>query len=215
MQRGRPGIHRYQLPVPEQQPSAPLRCCLLSGGASRRMGSDKALLPHPEGCTWLERSLQLLATQQRPITLLSRWPDHQTLAQAMHLPELETITEPPPWEGPLLALHRLMERHPQQRLLVCPVDMPHLQPIALNALVAAAAVEPGRVHVAHDGHQRQPLLGIYPSHPALARSLARSIQQGERRLQTWLISVGCNDVPLAAPLVRNINRAEELRALAP
>ena len=45
---------------------------------------------------------------------------------------------------------------------------------------------------------------------ALAASLARSIQQGERRLQTWLISVGCNDVPLAAPLVRNINRAEEL-----
>ena len=44
-------------------PAAPgsLRCCLLSGGDSRRMGRDKALLPHPEGGTWLERSLGLLA----------------------------------------------------------------------------------------------------------------------------------------------------------
>ena len=40
--------------------TAPLRCCLLSGGASQRMGTDKALLPHPEGGTWLERSLRLL-----------------------------------------------------------------------------------------------------------------------------------------------------------
>ena len=207
---GPTGIRCYRQPVPEQQPQAPLRCCLLSGGASRRMGCDKALLHHPEGGTWLERTLRLLATQQRPITLLSRWPEHLALAEAMQLPELDTVAEPSPWEGPLLALLRLMQRHPQQRLLLCPVDMPQLQPIGLSQLVAAAAGEPQRVHVAHDGQRRQPLLGIYPSHAELAAPLARRIEQGERRLQTWLESLPCIDVPLEAQLLRNINRPNEL-----
>jgi len=210
MQGGTTGIRCYRQPVPEQQPHGPLRCCLLSGGASRRMGSDKALLNHPEGGTWLERTLRLLATQQRPITLLSRWPEHLALAKAMHLPKLETVAEPSPWEGPLLALHRLMERHPHQRLLLCPVDMPQLQSIGLDQLVATAAGEPQQVHVAHDGQRRQPLLGLYPSHAALAASLARSIQKRERRLQSWLESLPCIDVPLEAHLLRNINRPDEL-----
>ena len=206
MQGGPTGIRCYRRPVPEQQSDAPLRCCLLSGGASRRMGSDKALLPHPEGGTWLERTLDLLATQHNPITVLSRWQEHLTMAQAMNLRELETILEPPPWEGPLLALHRLMERHPEQRLLVCPVDMPHLKPTVLNQLVAATAAEPRCIHVAHDGQHRQPLLGIYPSCASLAASLAASILRGERRLQTWLESVPYIDVPLPAHLIRNVNR---------
>lgn len=174
------------------------------------MGSDKALLPHPEGGTWLERTLRLLATQRQPITLLSRWPEHGKLAQAMNLPALEIFSEPPPWEGPLLALHRLMERHPQERLLVCPVDMPQLQPVVLNGLVAAAAAEPRRVHVAHDGQRRQPLLGVYPSHAALVASLSSCVQRGERRLQAWLDTIPCSDVPFTANLLHNINRPEQL-----
>ena len=210
MQGGPKGIRCYRLPVPEQQPSAPLRCCLLSGGASLRMGSDKALLPHPEGGTWLERTLRLLATQRQPITLLSRWPEHGRLAQAMNLPALEILSEPPPWEGPLLALHRLMERHPQQRLLVCPVDMPQLQPVVLNGLVAAAAAAPKQIHVAHDGQRRQPLLGVYPSLAELADSLASCIQRGERRLQVWLDTSPYSDVPFTADLLHNINRPDQL-----
>jgi molybdopterin-guanine dinucleotide biosynthesis protein A len=173
------------------------------------MGSDKALLPHPEGGTWLERTLLLLATQRQPITLLSRWPEHGRLAQAMNLPALDILTEPPPWEGPLLALHRLMERHPQQRLLVCPVDMPHLQPSALEQLVAAAATQPLRIHVAHDGQRCQPLLGIYPNHGTLMRSLAATVHQGERRLQTWLAGLPYQAVPLEAQQLRNINRPDQ------
>ena len=62
----------WQRLLPNAGASPTLRCCLLSGGASRRMGHDKALLPHPEGGTWLSRSLLLLAQLEAPITLLSR-----------------------------------------------------------------------------------------------------------------------------------------------
>ena len=48
------------------------------------MGQDKALLPHPEGGSWLERTLGLLAALQAPITLLSRHRAHLQLAEALH-----------------------------------------------------------------------------------------------------------------------------------
>lgn len=193
---------------PEFLPS--LRCCLLSGGASQRMGCDKAMLTHPEGDTWLERTLRLLAELDAPITLLSRWSHHQALAEALQLPQLENLSEPPPWEGPLLALHRLMERYPDTRLLLAPVDMPHLNPGALHTLLAGAAMAPERIHLAHDGARSQPLLGIYPTSAAIRSALVTAISDGERRLLRWLDGQPCNAMPLPAAVIRNVNSPAEL-----
>ncbi|MEB3166214.1 MAG: molybdenum cofactor guanylyltransferase [Cyanobacteriota bacterium] len=210
--------------VPAQTSRAPapppLRACLLSGGESRRMGRDKALLPHPEGGTWLERTLGLLGQLQLPITLLSRHPRHRALARAWAdgvtgvgtagAAALEAIAEPPPWEGPLLALHRLLERHPDERLLLCPVDMPALTAAALETLRSAADAEPGLILLAHDGCRPQPLLGVYPAPPALRRHLAAAVAGGERRLQTWLVAHPHRIVPLDPRVARNVNRPEEM-----
>lgn len=225
----------------------PLRICLLSGGASRRMGRDKALLPHPGGGTWLERCLRLLAELQAPITLLSRHDSHLQLArdlnrtsaaetivrhsgrstaaggtaapglsssitdpQAGALPDpIQAIAEPPPWQGPLLALHRLMELHRDQRLLLCPVDMPALTPAALRDLLAAAAAAPALIHVAHDGQRSQPLLGLYPSGAASRGQLAARLAAGERRLQAWLAAQPHRSVVLDPQALRNVNRPQE------
>lgn len=197
----------------------PLRACLLSGGESRRMGRDKALLPHPEGGTWLGHTLRLLARLDAPISLLSRHPAHLELAQGLQAEleargvSLELIAEPPPWEGPLLALHRLMERHPSERLLLCPVDMPDLSLAALHTLLAAAddpapAQEPTRLYLAHDGARLQPLLGLVPSSAPIRTHLAAAVGRGERRLQSWLVELPCQAVPLDPCAIRNVNRPE-------
>lgn len=190
----------------------PLRCCLLSGGQSRRMGRDKALLAHPEGGTWLQRTLHLLARLNAPVTLLSGHRQHLEVAQALgHT----ALAEPPPHEGPLLALARLMQHHPDQRLLLCPVDMPELTLTALETLLSAAQQDPGAIHLAHDGQRSQPLLGVYPSTPGLRRSLVSQVSAGERRLQLWLAGQDCRPVVLDAQALRNINRADELHSLNP
>jgi molybdopterin-guanine dinucleotide biosynthesis protein A len=195
-----------------------LRACLLSGGASRRMGSDKALLPHPGGGTWLEFSLARLASLPVPITLLSHHPGHRTLA-GCHRDGLggaiEVLEEPPPRQGPLLALHRLMEHHPDQSLLLCPVDMPWLETAALEALVAAAAGAPEAVHLAHDGERLQPLLGIYPAHARQRQGLAAFTAAGGRRLQDWVAGVEMVTVPLPPNGLRNANRPDDLTGLWP
>lgn len=204
----------------------PLRACLLSGGASRRMGRDKALLPHPAGGTWLEQALRLLLELELPITVFSRHPHHLELTRqlardlnseasaGLERPAaacLSAISEPPPWDGPLLALQRLMELHPGQRLLLCPVDMPALRPGELHRLLAAAAPDPGAIHLAHDGEQLQPLLGVYPSDSGHRLSLARAIAAGERRLQSWLTDQVCRTVRLDAKALRNVNRPGDLQ----
>ena len=192
--------------------SPPLRCCLLSGGESRRMGRDKALLSHPEGGSWLERTLRLLAQLDAPITLLSRHGAHLELAEELALElapgaPMTALAEPPPWEGPLLALHRLMEHHPDERLLLCPVDMPDLSLAALQALLAGAATgSPTRLQLAHDAERLQPLLGLYPSSAPIRAHLAAAVQRGERRLQSWLVELPCQAVPLDPRAIRNVNR---------
>ena len=185
------------------------------------MGRDKALLSHPEGGSWLERTLRLLAQLDAPITLLSRHGAHLERSEALQAElkargvALELIAEPPPWEGPLLALHRLMEQHPEQILLLCPVDMPDLSLGALQALLAAA--DPTRLQLAHDGERLQPLLGLYPSSAPIRAHLAAAVERGERRLQSWLVELPWQAVPLNPRAIRNVNRPErtDLRGHGP
>ena len=181
------------------------------------MGQDKALLPHPEGGTWLERTLLLLAALERPLTLFSYHPIHHEVA--MGLAErwgwgdrLERLIEPEPREGPLLALARLMEHHPNQRLLLCPVDMPWLKPSTLAALVAAPTVAT-EILVAHDGERRQPLLGLYPSDGRHRAAIAAATAAGERGLQRWIAMVGCQELGLPPGTLRNANGPDDAAPL--
>ncbi|MCP9791216.1 molybdenum cofactor guanylyltransferase [Vulcanococcus limneticus Candia 3F8] len=193
------------------------------------MGRDKALLPHPSGDTWLERSLALLAELGAPVTLMSRHRSHGALAQAWAdrgsggvrsgsaaqpvEPALEIVQEPEPWQGPLLALARLMQRYPSERLLLCPVDMPWLDIATLADLRAAASADPARIHTAHDGSRLQPLLGLYPADGRHRRSLAAFTAAGGRSLQRWLVAVDHTAVGLPAGPLRNANHPADLADL--
>jgi len=196
-----------------------LRACLLSGGTSRRMGTDKALLPHPAGGTWLEFSLGRLAALPLPITLVSHHRAHQDLARPLRDGLGQPITvleEPPPREGPLLALDRLMGHHPGEALLLCPVDMPWLEVAALEALLAAAApAATAAIHLAHDGRRLQPLLGVYPAHPGLRRRLQAFTAAGGRRLQDWLAGEAVVPVALLPAGLRNANTPDDATGLWP
>jgi molybdopterin-guanine dinucleotide biosynthesis protein A len=183
------------------------------------MGRDKALLPHPTGGTWLERTLLLLSRLGAPVSLLSRHPAHLQLARQLNdrpgagsdpwpRQRITALAEPPPGEGPLLALHRLMRHHPEERLLLCPVDMPDLSLAVLQRLVEAAAQSPTRLHLAHDGERLQPLLGLYPGSAPVRAHLAATVERGERRLQSWLADLPTRAVPLDPRAIRNVNRPE-------
>jgi molybdopterin-guanine dinucleotide biosynthesis protein A len=115
-----------------------------------------------------------------------------------------------------------MHHHPNQLLLLCPVDMPALDMATLRQLLRAASSadssqsrqsdssQPRLIHVAHDGSQAQPLLGLYPADGRHRRSLEASLAAGERSLQRWLAVVGSQSVPLPAGPLLNANRPGDL-----
>nr|WP_225867655.1 molybdenum cofactor guanylyltransferase [Cyanobium sp. NIES-981] len=184
------------------------RSCLLSGGHSRRMGQDKALLPHPAGGTWLSRTVELLADLQAPLTVCSHHRRHRQLLHGLSQ-RVEITEEPVPGQGPLNALHHLMGLHPGEDLLICAVDMPWLDPASLHILLAARQQAPDAVLVATDGDRLHPLLGIYPATPSRHSSLERFLALGGRSMLGWLGGQPFTGVTLDPRALANCNRPEE------
>lgn len=178
-----------------------LRCCLLSGGDSRRMGRDKALIDHPEGGSWLGHTLRLLADLQAPISLCSHHAAHR---QVPPYP-VDIVVEPEPGQGPLRALQHLMSLYPGDQLLLCAVDMPWLDADSLLTLSEAARVRPADLHISTDGTRLHPLLGVYPASDRHHRDLTTWLAGGGRSMLGWLERQPYRTVRLEASALRNCN----------
>ncbi|WP_226423600.1 molybdenum cofactor guanylyltransferase [Synechococcus sp. HB1133] len=188
-----------------------LRVCLLSGGSSRRMGRDKALLPHPSGGVWLTALVDQLLPLGYPVQVLSRHREH---AEVLGLrPGCSVLLEPPPWNGPLQALARVLPLPPGEALLVLPVDMPRLRTAVFLQLIAAWNRAPEQAAVAHDGMRLQPLLAVIPSGSPFRPCLDQQLQRGELRWMDWLMRVPHQSVQLPAEALLNANCSADLSAL--
>lgn len=108
---------------------------ILVGGASRRMGRPKALLPHPSGGTFVEHVAAVAARAANEVVLLGRplWPLPDALRGLRLLPDLEIAAA----AGPLAGLGSLLRYAPRGWTLLLSCDLPHLQAEAIAALTAA------------------------------------------------------------------------------
>ena len=190
-----------------------LQGAVLCGGASRRMGQDKAALPHPNGGSWLSHAAALLSQVCPSVAVCSQHSSHADL-----IAELERVVlalEPAPAQGPLHALQLVLPKGNDSALLVAPVDMPQLNRRTLDALIAQWRRSPCQAAVAHDGERLQPLLGIYPGGSEQCNGLAEVLASGERRWQAWLATIPHQAVVLpAAPLINANTPAERARLMA-
>ncbi len=188
-----------------------LRACVLSGGASARMGRDKALLPHAQGGVWLSALVDQLIAVPLPVLVVTRHAEHSRLLQGR--PQVNVLLEPPPFGGPLQALAKVLSSDAGHPLLVTPVDMPGLSSAVLLQLIRAWQRDPQRAAVADDGQRLQPLLGIYPSGVPFKTSLELQLGQGQRRWLSWLAQIPYQRVCLPEPALKNMNAPCDLSAL--
>ncbi len=174
---------------------------ILCGGASRRMGQDKARLPHPAGGTLLEHAAALVAGCCAETVLLSgdgrRYPE-------LGLPELADAR---PDCGPLGGLVAAMRQAGERALLLLPVDMAGLT--GEDLALPTEGFHEGRVPIVARGPERRhPALSIWTSGSRFAAESA--LTAGRLALHPLLDQLDARELELPATALVNWNRPEDL-----
>ncbi len=190
-----------------------LAAVILAGGASRRMGRDKATMPHPlrPAESMLEHTVSVLARRCSPVFVVA------APGQPLPIVAAEVLDDDVPGEGPLLATARGLRAAAEagaDRAVVSAVDMPHLC-VALVDLLAAR--DDADVVLPWDGRDHY-LAAVYRTR--LADSIDALVAGGARSMRSLVDSVQTRRCELdpTGPLGRallNVNEPPDVRGELP
>ena len=154
---------------------------ILAGGASRRMGQDKARL-ELEGESMLAR----LCRQLSPFRERLLSANDPALAEGL---PLRLVTDLYPNSGPLAGLHAALSAAEKPALFCVSCDLPNYTP-ALSAFLMARFPEDADVMVCRDKSGRvHPLCGIYTKR--LLPILESQLKAEDYRVRSFLERVRC------------------------
>ena len=171
---------------------------LLAGGQSRRMGRDKALLPHPDGGLFWERQLALVE-HLGPEEIFWSGPARPGLP-----PRVQVIADAAADAGPLGGITACLAAMRTELLVVLAVDLVNLQHDFLRRLLASSTALKGAI-TQHDSYY-EPLAAVYPrpvaaiasSHLAQGRlALQDLVEEAARAGMMQVIPIDANDAPAA------------------
>lgn len=171
---------------------------VLAGGASRRMGFDKARAS-VGGWPMAVRVVEVLRGVADRVALVRRGPPDGLPWIDTDLRPIEVVREDPQGpRHPLWGLAKALTEAQTAFVLVAPCDVLGLSHALLERLMAAAPA------TARDSDRHHPLVGVFPK--AEAARAARLATEGASA-RAFVASFATVDVP-GAPL-RNVNRPED------
>lgn len=183
------------------------------GGASLRMGQDKARL-EIGGRTFLERCIDSLSALV-PRVLLASGTRERHLGSG-----LECVLDDPGGSGPLAGLVAALERAGDGRVqwvLALACDMPLARPEVFAALLARAREKEAHACLLRTANGLEPLFAVY--HVRALPAVRAALDRGERRMNSFhgdlrLESVALSDLGAGlASAARNLNTPHDLEAL--
>ena len=177
---------------------------VLAGGASRRMGRDKATMSHPgaEAPTMIEFTVNLLRSRFAPVFVIA--------APGQQLPTLdaEILRDDVRGVGPLLATGRGLRAAAAagaDRAFVSAVDMPYLSLDVIAELVDYRGVD---IVLPWDGRDHY-LAGIYRT--TLAERIDELVAAGQRSMRALCDTVVTQRIVLPATrALTNINSQADM-----
>ncbi|MGX9792529.1 molybdenum cofactor guanylyltransferase [Mycobacterium sp. MMS18-G62] len=190
-------------------PPVPLAAVILAGGASRRMGRDKANLSY-EGTTLLERTVSVLSPRCSPVFVIA------APGQPMPTVEAQVLRDEVRGVGPLLATGRGLRAAADaglQHAFVCAVDMPFLDVALIDELAGPALRLGADVVLPWDGRDHY-LAGIYRT--SLADRVDELIAAGERSMRALVETVDTQRIVMPPQRsLTNVNTAADLATTSP
>jgi molybdopterin-guanine dinucleotide biosynthesis protein A len=187
--------------------TVPLAAVILAGGASRRMGRDKATLTY-EGTTLVERMVSILKPRCAPVFVIA------APGQALPPLDAEVLRDEVRGVGPLLATGRGLRAAAEagsELAFVAAVDMPLLTVDLLDELAGPAVRLGADVVLPWDGRDHY-LAGVYRT--ALAGRVAELVAAGERSMRALVERVDTQRIVMPEQrALTNVNTAADLAAI--
>ncbi|PEG35328.1 molybdenum cofactor guanylyltransferase [Mycolicibacterium agri] len=186
----------------------PLAGVVLAGGASRRMGRDKATVSY-QGTTLVELVVSALSARCSPVFVIA--------APGQKLPELqaEILRDEARGVGPLLATGRGLRAAKEagcELAFVCAVDMPFMSTDLVDQLAERAARLGADVTLPWDGRDHY-LAGVYRT--GLADKVDELVAAGERSMRALVDRVDTQRIVMPQQrALTNINTEADLKSLA-
>lgn len=193
-------------------PSAQTTGIILAGGASKRMGRDKATLPWGNE-TVLQHLVTQLSPRLRPIIVVG-----SPLDTALGLPEhVVYVRDHTAHQGPLVGFSQGLTQAPHHQLVfLTGCDFPYLRPKVVDFL--HSRLGDSKAVVAESEGIVQPLIGLYQQ--TVINNVGQLIQNNVRSLNALISELNCRVVTQEewrqfdpdCRMLTNINTPEEYQA---
>ena len=179
---------------------------ILAGGESRRMGSDKSLLPI-NGARFIDHVYRRMATLFEEVIIVTNSPELYNEIPCRKVPDIYYA------QGALAGVHSGLAHAKSEKIFVVGCDMPFINSAVVREICTHA--EQGDLVVPHSSSGHEPLHALYAKNclPAMEQVL----KQNKRRITSFFDQVCVVEIPATElqqidPLelsFRNINTPEE------
>ncbi len=186
---------------------APLAAVVLAGGASRRMGRDKATLPY-QGVTLVEHVVGVVSERCAPVFVIA--------APGQSIPDVdaEVLRDDVRGVGPLVATDRGLRAAAEAGVawaFVCAVDMPFVDTELIDMLVESSKNLDADVVLPWDGRDHY-LAGLYRT--SLVERINDLLAAGESSMAALVNSVDTQRIVMTdGRALTNVNSSADLALL--
>lgn len=194
-------------PYPDCAKIAGVSAAILAGGASRRMGTNKALLK-VDGDPIIARVYQTLAGLFHEVYIVTNTPEEYDFLPCRKVPDIF------PGIGAIAGLHAAIVHSSSERTFVVACDMPNLDPEFITRLCAIDASAEAVVPLNRDS-LREPLHAIYAR--GILPTIKSIIEAGDKSILIVLDRVNTRVVEQdeigGTESFQNVNTPEEYQRL--
>ena len=183
-----------------QLTSEPLRIpgvtgVILAGGKSRRMGSDKSLLPI-EGARFIDHVYQRMSNLFNEVIIVTNSPDLYSELPCRTVPDIYYA------QGALAGIHSGLVHAKTEKIFVVGCDMPFISAPVVQKICSHGG---GDLVIPHSSHGHEPLHALYSK--SCLPAMEEVLDSGRKQIRLFFDQVKLVQLPVAE--FRNIDPQEQ------